>query len=126
MGKWSDLSVDGVNKGLKNSNTFSLGGQITPNANALKNYLAVMDYRFGLLYDNTYITVANTDIKRYAATFGLGLPLKNERTTFYKINFATEIGRRGTLNNNLVKENYVNFTLGFTVNDKWFQRYKFD
>ncbi len=26
----------------------------------------------------------------------------------------------------LVKENFINFRLGFTLNDRWFQRYKYD
>jgi hypothetical protein len=127
-GKWSDLSIAGTNAGLQNSKMFSLGGQITPNSNSLSNYLALIDYRLGIIYEDTYININNTNIKRYAATFGLGIPLPHDRASsaFYKINFSTEVGKRGTLTNGLVKENYVNFHLGFTLNDRWFQRYKYD
>lgn len=134
-GKWSDLSIDGVNQNLQDSKRINVGGQITPNANALSNYLALIDYRLGFIYEQTYITVNNANnsgnnvnIKRYAATFGFGIPLPHDRASsaFYKINFSAEIGKEGTLSNGLVKENYVNFHLGFTLNDKWFQRYKYD
>lgn len=127
-GKWSDLSIAGTNAGLQDSKMFNLGGQITPNANSLSNYLALWDYRLGVLYENTYLKVNNTNIKRYAATFGFGIPLPHDRASsaFYKVNFSAEIGKRGTLANSLIKENYMNFHLSFTLNDKWFQRYKYE
>lgn len=129
MGQWSKFSIDGQNGGLNNSMSAAIGAQIIPNINSINSYLDLIDYRVGLRYDKTYITVSGTDIKQYAATFGLGLPLISDRSgriTFSKVNFSTEIGKRGTLTNNLVKENFINFSLGFTLNDKWFQKYKFD
>lgn len=127
MSNWSKLTVAGVNKGLRDSRTFNIGGQITPNANSLSNYFAAVDYRLGFIYDQTYLNVNNTDIKRYAATIGVGLPLRSTTTsTFYKVNIGAEVGKRGTLVNSLVKENYINLHLSFTLNDKWFQKYRFD
>jgi hypothetical protein len=133
MGHWSDLSIGGVSQGTVNSSTFNIGGQYTPNYNSLNNYLATVDYRLGFVLDNTYYNIANpvgsgyTNIKSKALTLGLGLPLRpGAGGSFYKVNFSAELGQRGTLNNGLVKENYINLRLGFTLNDKWFQRYKFD
>jgi hypothetical protein len=132
-GNWSKLSIGGVNQGLLNSQTFNVGGQFTPNMNAISSYWSTVDYRFGAMYDQSYLNVANptgggsTNIKSYALTFGLGMPLHpTYQQTFYKINVAVELGQRGTLSNGLVKENYVNLHLGFMINDKWFQRFKFD
>ena len=43
------------------------------------------------------------------------------------MNITAELGQRGSLANGLLQERYVNFHLGFTLNDaKWFQRFKFD
>jgi hypothetical protein len=132
IGNWSDLSIGGVNQGMVNSSTFNIGGQYTPKMDALNNYLATIDYRFGLMLDKTYYNVPNptgggsTQITSKAVTLGLGLPLRGNISSFYKMNITAELGQRGTLNNGLVKENYVTFRLGFTLNDKWFQRYKFD
>jgi hypothetical protein len=126
MGKWSNLTISGANAGFQDSKTLNVGGQFTPSINALHNYFARTDYRLGFIYDQTYLNLNNTNIKRYAVTVGLGLPLAPNNLSFYKVNFSAEIGQRGTLTNGLVKENYVNLHLGFTLNDKWFQRYKFD
>ncbi len=127
MGNWSTLTMDGTNAGLQNSKTFNIGGSYIPNINALRNYFARTDYRLGFIYDDSYLNLNNTTIKSYAVTFGLGLPLAPvNNTAFYKINFSAELGRRGTLDNGLVRENYVNLHLGFTINDKWFTRYRFE
>jgi long-subunit fatty acid transport protein len=125
MSNWADYREGTTDPGLKNSYTFSGGGQITPNINSSK-YLNVIDYRLGFKYDKTYINVNNTDVKQTALTLGFGFPLLSNRNTYYKINFSTEIGSRGTLSNNLVRERFMTFNLGFIVNDKWFQKYKFD
>jgi hypothetical protein len=129
MSKWSNMTLDGVKfPNIQDSKTLNIGGQITPNANSLSSFFALIDYRLGFIYEQTYVNVDNVSLKRYAATFGLGIPLPHDRasTAFYKINFSAEIGQQGQLANGLVKENYVNFHLGFTLNDKWFQRFKFD
>ncbi len=124
--KWSNLSINGINQGLQNSQSYKVGGQITPNIDALHNYFARMDYRLGARYDKTYINVAGTDIKEYAATFGLGFPLPRNNNAFYKINFAAEVGKRGTLTNGLIRENFINLHLSFMLNDAWFVKYKYD
>lgn len=126
-GNWSQLTIDGVNQGLKNTQSYHIGGQITPNINALNSYLAAMDYRLGYQLNKTYVHTSGTDINESAVTFGLGLPIRSQsRTAFYKVNLTAEVGKRGTLVNNLVKENYVNFRLSFLLNDTWFRKYKFD
>ncbi|MBW4888601.1 hypothetical protein KXQ82_02695 [Mucilaginibacter sp. HMF5004] len=127
MGQWSDLRVNGANAGLQNNQSFAVGGQITPNINSLSSYWAVVDYRLGFNYDNTYITTNGVNIKQYAATIGFGLPIPNQsRTNYYKVNIAAEFGQRGTLDKSLIKESFINIHLGFVINEKWFQKYKFD
>ncbi|MBK0382186.1 hypothetical protein I5M32_04365 [Pedobacter sp. SD-b] len=124
--QWSQFTKNGSGQGLNNTYGFSVGGQITPDINAVTNYLKLIDYRFGINYDKTYVNINNTNIDVKSLNFGFGFPLVSSRSAFYKINFTTEIGKRGTLNNNLVKENFYNFSIGFTINDKWFQKYKYD
>lgn len=126
MGNWSKLSIDGVNSGLNDSWGASVGGQITPDITSIGSYFNRVDYRLGFAYDKTYIKVNDQDIKQMAVTFGLGLPLGYTRFAISKLNFTTELGRRGTLTNGLVQENYINFHLGITLNDTWFKRFKFD
>jgi len=126
-GKWSEMSIDNVNQNLKDTYGFSVGGQFTPDITAINGYFKRVDYRLGFTYDKTYIQMNNQDVKQMAMTVGLGLPLSSyARSSFYKMNVSAEIGRRGKVSNGLIQERYVNIHLGFMLNDKWFQRFRFD
>ena len=37
-----------------------------------------------------------------------------------------EIGSRGTTDNNLIKENFIRFGIGLTLNDRWFIKTKYE
>ncbi len=126
-GKWSKMAIDNVNQNLQDTYGFSVGGQFTPDITAINGYFKRVDYRLGFTYDKTYIQMNNQDVKQTAITVGLGLPLSSyARSSFYKMNLSAEIGRRGKVTNGLIQERYVNFHLGFMLNDKWFQRFRFD
>ncbi len=128
MGKWSDLSINNVNQGLQDTYGVSVGGQFTPDITSISGYFKRVDYRMGFSYDKTYIQLSNQDIKQMAITLGVGLPLTSySRGTFYKMNLSAELGKRGTTNNGLLQEKFLNLHLGFTLNtNSWFQRFKFD
>jgi len=128
MGKWSNLTIDHVNQNLQDTYGFSVGGQIVPDFSSINNYFKRVEYRLGFQYDKTYIQMNNQDVKQMAITMGLGLPMSSySRGTFYKANITAEFGKRGSIANGLLQERYINFHLGFTLNDSsWFRRFKFD
>jgi hypothetical protein len=106
----------------ENSTRFSLGGFYIPNYNSFSKYYEKITYRAGLRYENTGLIVNTTSIKDYAITGGLGLPLIG---VFSNINIGIEYGQRGTTSAGLVQENYTNISIGFSLNDKWFQKRRF-
>lgn len=123
---WSSFR-DGVNNsGLNNSYGVAVGGQFTPDPTDVTNYFKLIEYRLGVKYDKTPIQVKNNNINQYALTFGFGFPLQATRASFYQINLSAEAGQRGTQNNNLIRERYMNFHIGFTLNDKRVVRPKYD
>jgi len=127
MGQWSKLSIGGENQGLQDSWGVSVGGQFIPDLTAIAGYFNRVEYRAGVVYDKTYIRLKDQDIKQMAVTFGLGLPLSStSRYSLYKLNLTAEVGKRGSMTNGLIQENYFNIHLGFTLNDTWFRRFKFD
>ncbi|WOC51242.1 hypothetical protein BPO_0595 [Bergeyella porcorum] len=42
------------------------------------------------------------------------------------IDVGFEVGKRGTLNNNMISQTFVNFKLGLNFADKWFQKRQYD
>lgn len=126
MSNWSTYREGDSNPGLQDSYGFAIGGQITPDITSTK-YFNLVDYKIGFKYDKTNVSIENKDVNEMGISIGFGLPLpSNRRTSFYKVNFSTEFVQRGTSDIHLVKENFINFRLGFTLNDRWFQRYKYD
>ncbi len=121
--QWSQSRILGKSDSLTNSSSLKFGAEYIPDATALRGYLNHVRYRLGGYYTNSYIRIRGEQINDYGITFGVGLPFKNSKTTF---NLGVVLGQRGTLNNNLIKENYgiVNFSLVLT--DFWFFKRKFD
>ncbi len=99
-----------------------LGSQYIPNANAIKGYFQKIHYKLGFRYAKTYLQLKNTELNEYGVTFGFDLPL---RKTNSLINLGFEIGQRGTISNNLIKETYVKAALNFSFCDIWFLRQKY-
>lgn len=110
------------NVNYENSTRFAIGGFYIPNYNTFSKYYEKIIYRGGLRYENTGLIINNTSVKDYAVTAGLGLPLMG---VFSNINIGLEYGQRGTTSANLVQENYTNISIGFSLNDKWFQKRRY-
>jgi hypothetical protein len=125
----------GDSQGLSNGFRAEFGGLIIPRY-ALKRlernnkYWSAVEYRLGGFYENTPLNIRGTQITDYGITFGLGLPVRQrglapEEVKSSTINMGVVLGRRGTLESGLIQENYLNFFIGVTLNDKWFIKYKY-
>ena len=75
-----------------------------------------MTYRAGFKYINGGLEVNQQDIKDFGINFGLGIPVGR----LSKADFGVEFGQRGTNDFGLIKENYLNFMIGVSLNDLWF------
>mgnify|MGYP006278835297 CR=1 FL=1 len=121
--QWDEFeSFGSATDSLKNSSYIAFGAEIRPKHNTLSSYLKKIKYRFGAHYSNTYLQIQDNQLTELGISFGVGLPIKNSGSS---INFAVEIGRRGTTDNNLLKENYYKFTLGLAIFERWFLQRKY-
>jgi hypothetical protein len=120
---WQDYSLFGAKDSLANSWRASGGFQWTPNDRSIKSYFSLIQYRFGGHFEQTYLQLRNSQLTDYGLSMGFGFPMKRVATT---IQVSLEAGKRGTIANNLVQLNYVKCTIGFTLNDRWFVKQKFD
>ncbi|RDI52323.1 hypothetical protein [Flavobacterium glaciei] len=101
----------------------SLGGYYIPNYNSFSSYAKRIVYRAGLKYEKTGLVINSESINDMGLTFGLGLPITG---SFSNVNFGFELGKKGTTKANLVQENYANVSVSFSLNDKWFEKRKFN
>ncbi|OQX80226.1 MAG: hypothetical protein B6D64_03505 [Bacteroidetes bacterium 4484_276] len=120
---WSEFKAFGAADSLKNSMQFSVGGEYLPKPGGFVNYFSRVSYRLGFRYNQTYVYLRDTQINEFGISFGLGLPLPR---TYSSVNVAVEIGRRGTTALGLIQENFIKFTLGVSVNERWFVKRRYN
>lgn len=120
---WNKYTYFGVADSLKNSMRISVGGEYTPSVSTVSNYFQRISYRAGFRYSNSFLELRGQQINEFGISFGFGLPIPRTRST---INLSAEVGSRGTTNANLIKENFVRFTLGLSVFERWFIIRKYD
>ena len=81
-----------------------------------------MTYRLGFRYENSYLNLFGNQINEYGISFGFGFPMKKSRTA---LDLSFEYGGRGTTNDNLIQENFVNVTFGVAIFENWFHKRKY-
>jgi hypothetical protein len=121
--KWSEFRYLGNDLGLKDNLRVSIGGQFRPSPVDMGKYYNRINYRAGFRFEQSYLEIRETRINDFGISFGVGLPMKKSRST---MNIAVEIGSQGTTEKDLIKENYVRFTLGTSLQERWFLKRKFN
>lgn len=112
---------DITNATFENSKRIAVGGYYIPEYNSYSGYFKRITLRGGFRYENTGLIVNDKPIDDMAVTLGFGFPITG---SFSNINLGMELGRKGTKAADLVRENYVNFMVSFSFNDKWFVKRK--
>jgi hypothetical protein len=125
---WQNSKYFGISDSLSNGMDISFGIEYKPNGFNEVSYNKFwngVSYRGGVHFNNTYFALASgeTLISDFGISFGLGLPMKRSKTSY---NLSLQLGQRGTLENNLIKENYAIFGVSFNIADMWFVKSKYD
>ena len=115
LGKSDELITD--------RNRFSAGFEYIPEAFSIRSYFKRVKYRAGVHFENSYLKLNNHQINELGISFGAGLPFPKSKST---ANFAFEFGKKGTTEDNLVKNNYAKISLYLNFYDYWFIKRKFD
>jgi hypothetical protein len=113
---------------VRNASMIRVGAQFCPNPFTFESYWSTVTYRIGFFSGNDYINVSNNALKINGLTMGLGLPIRKYRSYDYQftlLNLALQLGQRGGAATNF-KENYVQFTVGYSLSDVWFNKRKYD
>ncbi len=111
----------------ENSYRIAAGGWFLPNYNNFRNYFSRVTYRYGAYYEKGNLAINGTNINQFALTGGVTLPFENRSASRMSgIDLGVEIGKRGTLDNNLIRQNFINLKVGINFADKWFVKRLYD
>lgn len=107
----------------QDSYRISVGGWYLPNYNDFRSYLNRVVYRYGVFYEKGSLNINNKNINQYGVTAGVTLPFeKSNAVRMSGVELGIELGRKGTLSNNLILQNFFNVKIGINFADKWFQK----
>ncbi len=120
---WSQYQSFGEADETANTWKLAIGGELIPDSKSYQQYWKVMAYRLGMSMGRNYVELNEVQLRQLSVSFGVGMPL---RRSFSQISLAGEWIGIGTLKENPVAGSVFKLTAGFTFNDKWFQKRRFD
>jgi hypothetical protein len=126
MENWSEYFNESKPEApLGNAWRASAGVEIIPDFQSYNSYFQRARYRFGAFYGLDPRSIDGNQLQAYGLTAGIGFPIIMTRQRISFINLAFELGSFGLTDT--LRENYVQMTLGFTLNDNtWFFKRKFN
>ena len=105
------------------SNSFRLGIEYIPNRYDIRYYLKRVTYRAGAYYDQTYFNIGGNQVVAYGFTFGMSMPIFR---WYNAISWSVDMGQRGSLDLNQVRERYVQLNVNLNLHDLWFIKRKYN
>ena len=113
------FDTEGTNLNFNDRWKVAAGVAYQPNPRG--SYLKRTTYRMGAYYNHDYMNIGGNGVRDYGASLGVSLPVPGGKTL---VNIGVEYKRRTSSPTVLVKEDYLNITLGVTFNEMWFWQNK--
>ena len=99
------------------------GMSYVPNRNDIRYYRKKITYRAGTYWDKAYCNIDGKALQAFGLTFGATFPVYQLHNG---LTVGVDIGQRGALDGSLVRERYINFSIGLNVHDIWFIKQRYD
>ncbi|MCG1035498.1 OmpP1/FadL family transporter [Polaribacter sargassicola] len=120
---WDGLNEQQKNETYVDQTIYAFGMEYLPSKNKFK-YSSNIKYRFGLNYNTGFLKISNQKIDSYFVSAGLGLPLKRNSRDYVNISYS--YGVEGTLEKNLIQENFHKITVNLNFIGNWFRQREID
>ena len=104
------------------SQSFRAGFEIVPNRNDIRYYMKTCSYRVGVYYDQAYYKMDGNNVNSMGITLGMTLPVFR---LYNGISIGVDLGQRASTRNNMIRERYATFNIGFNIHDIWFRKVQY-
>lgn len=119
---WTDTYQSNSTYTYKDQEVFGLGVEYLSTKN-INNFWNRLKYRAGINYNTGYLQLSDQNIDNYSFSLGLGLPVsKSNISSMLNINYS--YGKEGTINKQLIQDNYHKLSINFSLLGNWFQKQK--
>ena len=104
------------------SQSFRAGFEIVPNRNDIRYYLRKCAYRAGVYFDQSYYKLNGNSVNSMGITLGITLPVFK---LYNGLTLGVDLGQKSSTRNNMIRERYAMFVIGFNIHDIWFQKFQY-
>ena len=104
------------------SQSFRAGFEIVPNRNDIRYYMKTCSYRVGVYYDQAYYKMDGNNVNSMGITLGMTLLVFR---LYNGISIGVDLGQRASARNNMIRERYATFNIGFNIHDIWFRKVQY-
>lgn len=104
------------------SQSFRAGFEYVPNRNDIRYYMKTCSYRLGFYYDRAYYKLDGNNVNSMGVTLGITLPVFKYHNG---ISLGVDLGQRASTRNNMIRERYATFVIGFNIHDLWFRKIQY-
>ncbi|MBO5471920.1 MAG: hypothetical protein J5976_05725 [Bacteroidales bacterium] len=105
------------------SQSFRAGFELVPNRNDIRYFFKRCAYRGGIYYDQSYYKLDGNNVNSMGITLGITLPVFR---WYNGLTLGVDLGQRASARNNMIRERYAMFVVGFNIHDIWFQKPKYN
>jgi len=112
--QFNDIPIGSMNNNFR----FGAGIEHTPSKRRLAAYGNKMNYRVGVFFGQMNFLANGNPVNEYGMSLGLGLPI---RTGSSRIDIAVQVGQRGDITTNGLKEKFVKLNFSVSANELWFR-----
>lgn len=117
--KFTTFQGESTMQSYCNRTKFAVGAQYTPNFRGA--YLSRVNYRLGAHYNDDYLALHGNRLREYGVSAGFGFPVPSFKST---VSLGLEWLNRQAHPSPLIRENYLNITIGINFNEMWFRQSK--
>ena len=100
---------------------YRLGFEFTPDLFDARYVYKTWTYRGGVYYEASYLKLNGQQVSSMGVTFGLSVPFR-----WNMLNFGVDMGQRGSMRDQLIRERYVLFQISFSLYDTWFRKMRYE
>ena len=104
------------------SQSFRAGFEFVPNRNDIRYFFKRCAYRGGVYYDQAYYKLDGNNVNSMGVTLGITLPVFR---WYNGLTLGVDMGQRASTRNNMIRERYAMFVVGFNIHDIWFQKMQY-
>jgi hypothetical protein len=96
----------------------------------LSGYFSQVQYVASLRHDRFGLFLGGQEVRGWSGNLGMAMPVGGRSVIPGDVKVATvhvglNFGSTGSVNNGLVREQYLRAAVGLTLNDQWFMKAKF-